>query len=273
MRAFALASAASLALAACAAPPPPLVESEVGAAPQRVVSLNLCTDELLLLLADPRQIASVTHLSARAEETPLWQQARGYPANDGTMASAATAHPDLILTMGGGGDRLRIAERLGARTIDLPFPTSLEDVVQAIRRIAAALGRHAQGEALVARIAQLRATAPGDAVDTLWIGGGGRTVAADGLEAEWMVLAGYTQRAVTGDQLQLETLLVAPPQVLLRSDYRQDQYSRGQAWLAHPLAHARGTSRTIVTDGRRWTCMGPLLIEEIERLRREREQL
>ena len=58
--------------------------------------------------------------------------------------------------------------------------------------------------------------------------------------------------------------------MLLRSDYRQDQYSRGQAWLAHPLAGARGASREVVTDGRRWTCMGPLLIEEIERLRRER---
>jgi iron complex transport system substrate-binding protein len=41
-------------------------------------SLNLCTDELLLLLADPRQIASVTHLSQRPEETPLWQEARRY---------------------------------------------------------------------------------------------------------------------------------------------------------------------------------------------------
>jgi iron complex transport system substrate-binding protein len=251
-------------------PAPPLANGDAGAAPRRVVSLNLCTDELLLLLADPRQIASVTHLAARREETPLWQQARAYTANDGTLASAATARPDLILTMGGGGDRLRIAERLGARTVDLPFPTTLEDVVQAIRRVAAALGRQAQGEALVARIAQLRATAPASGLETLWIGGGGRTVAADGLEAEWMALAGYTQRAILGDQLQLETLLATPPQILLRSDYRQDQYSRGQAWLAHPLARAGGKSRTIATDGRRWTCMGPSLIEEVERLRRER---
>jgi iron complex transport system substrate-binding protein len=244
--------------------------ADAGAAPQRVVSLNLCTDELLLLLADPRQIASLTHLAGKAEESPLWRQAQKYPVNDGTLASAATARPDLILTMGGGGDRFGVAQRLGARIVDLPFPTGLDDVVAAIRGLAVALGRQAQGEALVARIAQLRATAPGAGVDTLWIGGGGRTVAANGLEAEWMALAGYTQRATAGDQLQLETLLVAPPQVLLRSDYRQDQYSRGQAWLAHPPADARGKSRTIATDGRRWTCMGPLLIEEVQRLRRER---
>jgi iron complex transport system substrate-binding protein len=234
------------------------------------VSLNLCTDELLLLLAAPEQIASLTHLAGKAEEFPLWRKAQDYPANDGTLAAAATARPDLILTMGGGGDRLGIAQRLGARMIDLPFPTKLDDVVAAIRRVASALGRGEQGEALVARIAQLRETVPSGGLDTLWIGGGGRTVAADGLEAEWMALAGYVQRAVNGDQLHLETLLVAPPRVLLRSDYRQDQYWRGQAWLAHPLASARGASGSIETDGRRWTCMGPLLIDEVERLRSER---
>jgi hypothetical protein len=30
--------------------------------------------------------------------------------------------------------------------------------------------------------------------------------------------------------------------------------------------------RTLPTDGRRWTCLGPLLIDEIERLRREVRQ-
>jgi iron complex transport system substrate-binding protein len=269
MRAFAFASAASLALAACGAPPP-APASEAGKAPQRVVSLNLCTDELLLLLAEPSQIASVTHLAGKAEESPLWQQARVHSANDGTLAGVAAARPDLVLTMGGGGDRLGIAERLGASVVDLPFPTSIDDVTAGIRRVAAALGRPERGEALVARVEELRRTAPPATVDTLWIGGGGRTVAADGLEAEWMALAGYRQRAVAGNQLQLETLLTQSPQVLLRSDYRQDQYSRPQTWLTHPLARAREESRSVATDGRRWTCMGPLLIDEIERLRRER---
>jgi len=269
MRAFASFLAANFALAACAAPPPAPV-GEAGGPPQRVVSLNLCTDELLLLLADPRQIASLTHLAGQSGEFPLWREAQAYPANDGTLASAASGRPDLVLTMGGGGDRLAIAGRLGARMVDLPFPTRLDDVVEAVRSVAAALGRQERGEVLLARLAELRRRAPAAALDTLWIGGGGRTVAADGLEAEWMALAGFRQRAINGDQLQLETLLVAPPQVMLRSDYRQNQYSRSQAWLAHPLARARGASRDVVTDGRRWTCMGPLLIDEIERLRQER---
>jgi iron complex transport system substrate-binding protein len=57
--------------------------------------------------------------------------------------------------------------------------------------------------------------------------------------------------------------------LLLRSDYRAGQYSNGQRWLSHPAARLAAHVRTLPTDGRRWTCMGPLLIDEIERLRRE----
>jgi iron complex transport system substrate-binding protein len=72
-----------------------------------------------------------------------------------------------------------------------------------------------------------------------------------------------------GDRVSLETLLASPPAILLRSDYRAGQYSNGQRWLSHPAARRATRARTIVTDGRNWTCMGPVLIDEIERLRRE----
>ena len=266
MRAFGLASAISLALAACDAPPAPVAR---GGPPARVVSLNLCTDELLLLLADPQQVASVTHLAQRPEETPLWRAARRHRANDGTLASAAALRPDMVLTMGGGGDRLGIAARLGVATVDLPYPRSIDDVMTSIRTVATALGREAEGAAAIARIDALRRSAPAEAHDTLWVGSGGRTVAAEGLEAQWMALAGLRQRPIAGDRIELEELLVRPPSVLLRSDYRADQYSQGQAWLNHPLARAARTSRAIATDGRRWTCMGPPLVGEILRLRGE----
>jgi iron complex transport system substrate-binding protein len=82
-----------------------------------------------------------------------------------------------------------------------------------------------------------------------------------------MALAGLRQRSMSGDRVSLEQLLIRPPAVILRSDYRQGQYSGEQRWLSHPLArHARG-ARTIATDGRAWTCMGPLLAAEIERLK------
>ena len=58
MRVFASLLAISLALAAPA-----------GAEPRRVASLNLCTDELLLLIAAPGQIVSVTHLARQKADS------------------------------------------------------------------------------------------------------------------------------------------------------------------------------------------------------------
>ena len=265
MRAFAFVSALSLAACTPAVAPAPAAH-----APLRVASLNLCTDELLLSLGDPGQIVSVTHLSQQEAETPLWREARRHPMNDGSLVSAARHRPDLVLTMGGGGrDRLRIAERLGIEAVDLPFAASLDDVERSIRTVAGALGREARGEAFVARIRALRTTAPARAADTIWLGGGGRTVAASGLEAQWMRLAGLKQRPMQGDRVSLEQLAARPPAMLLRSDYRAGQYSAAQRWLGHPLAGAAGRARSVPTEGRRWTCMGPPMIDEIVRLRRE----
>ncbi|HEU0135032.1 MAG TPA: ABC transporter substrate-binding protein, partial [Allosphingosinicella sp.] len=83
MRAFAFVSAASLAIAGTAQ-----------AAPSRVASLNLCTDELLLMLGAPAQIASVTHLAQQPAETGLWREARRHRRNDGSLVSVAGLRPD-----------------------------------------------------------------------------------------------------------------------------------------------------------------------------------
>ncbi|HEY0314585.1 MAG TPA: ABC transporter substrate-binding protein [Allosphingosinicella sp.] len=262
MRAFACASALSLALAAAAAPAP--------AAPQRVASLNLCTDELLLLLAEPRQIVSVSYLSQLPEETPLWSRARAYRRNGGSLLSVAALKPDLVLNMGGGGrDRAGIGARLGFKVLDIPYPQTLSDIEAATMRVAAALGQENRGRAVAAAIERVRHSAPHPLRDAVYLSGGGRSLAPAGAGAEWMAAAGLRQRALPGDRVSLETLLVRPPAVLLRSSYRSGQYSAEQRWLSHPLAARAKAGRTVATDGRLWTCMGPLMAREIVRLRRE----
>ena len=240
------------------------------AAALKVASLNLCTDELLLTLAAPDQIVSVTHLAHKPQETSLWRQARRYPRNDGSLLSVVGRQPDLVFTMGSGArDRARIAQRLGMRVLDLPFPQRLADVEQAIAAVALALGRGDAGRLWLARLDALKLTQPRRMPDTIWLGGGGRSVQASGLAADWMRLAGFRQRPLRGDRVSLEQLLVRPPAVLLRSDYRSGQYSAEQRWLMHPLAKATSRSRSIPTDGRAWTCMGPPMIDEVRRLRRQ----
>ena len=239
-------------------------------APKRVASLNLCTDELVLALADPAHIVSVSFLAHYSHETPYWRQARRYASNDGSLLSVVRNKPDLVLTMGGAGrDTEKLAHRVGAQVVTVPYMMSLEDLKGAIATVAGALGRPAAGTALVRRIDALERTAPRTAQDAIWLGGKGLSLPATGLGAQWMRLAGLKQRRLQGDRVTLEQLLTRPPSILLRSAYRSAQYSGEQSWAAHPLAKRAGKSKTLATDGRRWTCMGPTLIPEIERIRRE----
>jgi iron complex transport system substrate-binding protein len=233
----------------------------------RVASLNLCTDEYVLLLARPQEISSVSYLSQDPQESPLWRLARGYKGNRGSLEDVLTLRPTLVLTMGGGGRATGLlARRLNIRALDVPYATRLEDVETNLRNVAAALGQESRARPWIERIERMRRTMPQKATEAIWISGHGDTLAPDSLGAQWLRLAGYRQRSVPGGRATLETLLTNPPKVLIRSDYRSGQMSSGRQWLKHPIVQHSG-ARQLGTDGRPWTCMGPLMVREIERLR------
>ena len=235
----------------------------------RVASLNLCTDELLLLLAEPRQIVSVSHLSHSPRETALWRAARAHPANDGKLESVIALRPQLILTMGGaGGARQALASRFGARLIELPFPSSPQNVIAQAAQVATLVGRRAAAMPYRQQLARLEATRP-PVENGAFLGGGGLSLSPEGLGASWLDLAGFRQPALLNSRLSLEALATSPPKWLIRSDYRADQASRGAAWLDHPLVK-RLAPRTIPTDGRPWTCGGLPMLGEVGRLRARR---
>jgi iron complex transport system substrate-binding protein len=237
------------------------------AAALKVASLNLCTDEYLLLLASPNEIASVSHLSSDPRESVLWRAARRHAANAGSLESALAVRPTLLLTMGGGGGRSTalLARRLGIRVLDLPYPVTIADVERQSVRVAAALGNPRRAAPLLQQIADLRRKAPSGTRDAAFLGGGGLSLEPTALGAQWMRLAGLQQRALPAGRLTLEALAIQPPQLLLRSDYRSGQWSRDAAWLRHPLVR-RLQGRTVAVDGRAWTCAGLPMIAEVRRL-------
>ena len=232
----------------------------------RVASLDLCSDEYLLLLGRPHEIASVSRVSHDPADSSLWRQARHYPANRRGLEGVIATRPTLLLSMGGGGRATSlIAERLHLATMTLAYPSSIAEVEATMIRVAHALGDARRADGWRRRLARLRAS-PVPLRDAIFLSGGGASLAAGSVGAQWMKLAGYRQRALPGARATLEVLATAPPQILLRSTYRRSQPSLGQRWLDHPLAR-RSTARTIDTDGRPWTCVGPLMVDEIERLR------
>ena len=232
----------------------------------RAASLNMCTDEYLLLLARPQEIASVSRLSRDPADSSLWRTGRRYPGNRGDLESALKTRPKLLITMGGGGRATSmIAKRMGLKTLDLPFPMTIDDIATNMDRVSAALGDPGRSAPWKRRLAGLR-SANLPVRDAIFLGSGGNSVSAQSVEAEWMRLAGLRQRSLPGGRATLETLAMRPPEIVIRSAYRRTERSLGQTWLDHPLAKPKA-SRTIMVDGRPWTCAGPLMLGEIKRLR------
>ena len=234
----------------------------------RVASLNLCTDEYLLLLARPDEIVSVTRLAQDPAESPLWRKASAFPANRGSVEQVIATRPTLLLTMGGTGRSSgHLARRMGVRTMDLPYATTIADVAANMRRVSAALGDARRADPWLARLAALQRNSGPRGRDAIFVSGGGNSLSSGSPSVQWLALAGLRQRQLRGGKAGLETLLVAPPAVLVRSDYRRGQMSQGMRWFDHPIVQ-RLEARTVTTDGRVWTCGGPLMVGEIERLRR-----
>lgn len=234
----------------------------------RVASLNLCTDEYLLLLAKPQEIASVSYLAKEPEDSPLWRRARPHHANYGSFEQVLSVRPTALLTMGGNGGRASglIAKRIGIRSVDLVPPSSVDDVATNLQIVAMALGEPERARPWLQRLARLRATQPGRSREAIFLSGGGRSLSEGSPGIEWLRLAGLRQRPLAGGRASLETLLVRPPQVLVESGYRRAQVSSETMWLNHPIV-SRVKALRLKADGRVWTCMGPLMILETERLR------
>ncbi len=234
------------------------------ATPARIVSLNLCTDEYLLLTARPGQIASISRLGADRQESPLAARSHGLATNSGHLGDVLAQQPDLVLTMGASPQDHALAERLGVRLVALPYPQSPADVVRQVQQIAGLVGNPAAGAAFAQDVQSLTTTAPAQPIPALMLGGAGLAPAMGGLAAGWLRLAGLQQRQ--SGTVAMETLLADPPAILVINRYRPGQVSQPQAWTNHP-ALARLHSRRITTDGRAFLCGGAAMPAEIQRLR------
>lgn len=243
-----------------------LVAVPVTAAPIRIASLNLCTDEYLLALGLRGQVASISRLGADGQESPLAPLARGLATNSGRLGDLLATPPDLVLTMGAAPQDKALAARLGIRFIALPYPASVDDVVAQMRAVSRLAGAPQAGDGFAQTVARLRATAP-PTRPGLMIGGSGLAPAQAGLTAQWLRLAGVSQQA--GGSIALERLLASPPPLLIINRYRPGQRSAAQGWTAHPaLARLPAATRRLEADGRAFLCGGAAMPAEIARLKK-----
>lgn len=122
----------------------------VSAKPMRVMSLNMCSDQILLELLPPERITSVTWLARDPASSLLANEAMQVDVNHGLVEEVLRQKPDLILAGTFTTPAVRgMLKRLGFPLVEVAHPNSFEDVRQITRQIAAAVGEEARGEQLI----------------------------------------------------------------------------------------------------------------------------
>jgi iron complex transport system substrate-binding protein len=235
--------------------------------PERIASLNLCTDQLLLALADRGQIASLSRLAQDPALSFMADRAAGLPLNDSKAEAVLFTKPDLVLTgTYGEQDRVALLKRQGLEVLQLGPWSSLEDGRGQIRVLARRLGHPERGEALIARIdaalERARDTVPAKR-SILVYERGGWVMAARSPLSEVLVHMGFRlhQEAIgldAGGAVRLETIVTAPPDFMLVDADSRHAVDNGSALVRHPaLIAAVPMERRVTVPGKLTICGGP----------------
>jgi len=251
--------------------------------PARIVSLNLCTDELVLRLADPARIASVTWLSQDSRNANMAEVARGIPANHGLAEEVLGFKPDLVVA-GAYTTRTTVSllGRVGVGVREFGVPRNLAEMKAQITEMADLLGEPARGQALLAEIEQrlqaLAARRVGRPLRAIVLRPSGFTVGRGSLVDEILTRAGLVNIAAelgveSYGQISLETVALGGAEILILNETPDSPPSLAHEILHHPVIDRLGDRLKLVAlPSRLWTCAGPSVLDAIELLVRAVEE-
>ncbi|KAB2850302.1 MAG: ABC transporter substrate-binding protein [Hyphomicrobiaceae bacterium] len=252
--------------------------------PRRIVSVNLCTDQLLMLLVEPSRIAAVSHLARDPSLSALAEEARKIAIVHANAEEVLRADPDLVLagpwTTRATGDLLR---RLGRRVAIVPLAQDLDGVRAAVREVARLTGAEARGEEIVAafdrrraEIEKKRPSSPRTAVvyHVAGLASGTGTLADAVLRAAGLRNAAEAERLDAKGALALERLLADPPDLVVLG-HAEDEYRTVQADnLRHPaLRRLLERVESVHIPQRLMICASPKVLDAVELLVDKRRAL
>jgi iron complex transport system substrate-binding protein len=243
--------------------------------PRRVVSMNLCTDQMAMLVAAPGQLFSVSYLAADPTSSVLAPQAGGYVVNHGLAEEIFLMQPDLVLA-GTYTTRatVELLKSLGIPVEEFAPENSFDDIRTNFRRMGEALGQPQRAEAMVAdldrRLAAARAaghegmTAATYYANSYTSGGGtlvDAVISMAGL-ANIATKLGYVGTA----RLPLELLVLADPGLLVTADRAYAAPALAQQGFEHPAFRAQAERSGAIDIASRYTICGAPFTAEAVRL-------
>ena len=254
-----------------------ILPSLAAAQPRRVLSLNLCTDQLVLALAQPGDIAGLTRLASDCAISIACKAAAEQRTVRGTAEEVIALQPDLVV----GGrytarPAMQAARRLGVPVLEMEPANSLAVIREQITTVAAALGQVERGSALVAafdrRLANIPPPPDRRRVAAIYQANG-FTVGQTSLAGDILLRAGLDNFSVREgvdrySVLPMEVLVWRHPDLLI-TDAPSPRASQATALLQHPLLAEAFAGRRVIVPSRLWICGLPETLDAVALLAAE----
>lgn len=239
--------------------------------------MNVCTDQLAMLLAAPGQLVSVSYLSRDPSASAMVEEAGRLPVNRGLAEEIFLLKPDVVLT-GAYANRATVGmlQRLGVPVEVFQPENDIGDIRANMMRMGEVLGREAEAREMVAafdaELALLQdAPAEGRPRAALYAANG-YSSGSRTLAGHIVALAGFDNVADElglewGGVLPLEVLLMSQPDLIVQGQGHPGT-SRAEEPLDHPaLRKAMGGAGPAVMSDPDWVCGTPSILKAVSQLR------
>jgi iron complex transport system substrate-binding protein len=247
----------------------------------RIVSMNVCTDQVLLTLADPEQILG---LSRYARDAWVSGDVRRYPTLSGGAEDVLVLKPDVVVA---GRYTKRATRELlkqkGLRVAEFDAARSLDDVKKQIRQMGDLVQHPDRADAEIKRldaaIAHAREVVSRKPYRVLPLARRGWVSGGDSLTSSLLATAGLNNAAAElgyklGGFASLEAIVSLRPDFLLVSEGGDFAEDEGRAFMLHPaLERFYPASKRLVIPEKLTVCGGPRLSEALDRLASELERV
>ncbi len=225
------------------------LSAQAFAAPHRVVSTFLCTDEYVFRLVPRERIAALSYeaVDRRPVVSTIADAARGLKIIRPSTETVMALKPDMVVMYAGTNPRLHAnLMKLSVPVLDVPWANSLADVRSITRMLGGKFGTADKAETLLAemdrKIADAQKNAPHPPVRTILYEPQGYAI-VQGLTDEIMRASGLANvappRALTrAGQLPVEAVVAAAPELLILGGEERSGSARAYAILHHPALRA-----------------------------------
>ncbi len=243
----------------------------------RIVSMNVCTDQVLLTLADPEQILG---LSRFVRDAWVAEDVSRYRRLSGGAEDVLVLKPDVVVASV--FDKRATRELLkanGLRLAELAVPRTLAEVKDQLRELGEIAGHPDRAAQQIARLDAALARARRAVAEKHyrvlplsrrgWVAGSDSFVGSLLAETGLFNIAGDLGFAF-GGFASLEAIVSARPDLLLVSQAGDFARDDGQAFLLHPaLERFYPAEKRIVIPERLTECGGVMLAEALDVLTAE----